>query len=440
MPSCVQNIVNFCIGTGACYTGPRWQDVVTAWQYTSRNPTPYCDDCIEVQFNKLATGVSSINGAAWVDSNCNKVPAPARSCGEFRVVSEISPISLVWNEKTARTAAILSSFPLEPSIAGSYYIWRASADLPLLVYDPEHKGRISSPAQLFGTWTFGGKQAASLNGPSAAPWKNGFEALQTLDANADKKVSGPELAPLALWFDQNQNGKSEDGEVRSLEEAGVTAVYFTPDETDPLTADVHAAQGYERTVQGKTITGSAIDWFSRRFSSAQEAMLALTAEANVRKQDGQNTPAQTEPAPPLAQKSISPLDGAWLWSFDEKDQAGQPKGQGMLTFKQEQNKIAGHTYLEAVLSEPLGSAAKLLLMLPLKGKQTATSEADTSYSFTVIEDRNKAVTDTEFRWLKETDSLIGKSVTRAPLGDRGKTTATFSYTWTAVRFVPKSAP
>ena len=70
-----------CIGTGACYTGPRWQDVVTAWQYTSRNPTPYCDDCIEVQFNKLATGVSSINGAAWVDSNCNKVPAPARSCG-----------------------------------------------------------------------------------------------------------------------------------------------------------------------------------------------------------------------------------------------------------------------------------------------------------------------------------------------------------------------
>ena len=57
--------------------------------------------------------------------------------------------------------------------------WREQA--PLLVYDPEHTGKVNSASQLFGQWTFGGQRLAALasdgRGLVSGPWENGFDAL-----------------------------------------------------------------------------------------------------------------------------------------------------------------------------------------------------------------------------------------------------------------------
>jgi len=85
-------------------------------------------------------------------------------------------------------------------------------DAALLVWDPEHTGRIDSGRRLFGTvtwWMF---------------WENGYRALAALDDDHDGWLSGTELNGLAVWFDRNQNGISEPGEVVSLEQAGVLAL------------------------------------------------------------------------------------------------------------------------------------------------------------------------------------------------------------------------
>jgi hypothetical protein len=98
------------------------------------------------------------------------------------------------------------------------------AKTPLLVYDPTGTGQVQSAEQLFGNWTFGASHSfvnkVSLNKGSQAEdeylWANGYEALAVLDTNSDGEISGEERALLALWFDDNQDGISQKGEVQSL--------------------------------------------------------------------------------------------------------------------------------------------------------------------------------------------------------------------------------
>jgi hypothetical protein len=84
-----------------------------------------------------------------------------------------------------------------------------------LVHDPLRTGRITSALQLFGSVTFW------------MFWPNGYEALCSLDDNADGELRGAELNGLALWHDRNQNGRSERGEVRTVQEHGVVALSCT---------------------------------------------------------------------------------------------------------------------------------------------------------------------------------------------------------------------
>lgn len=81
-----------------------------------------------------------------------------------------------------------------------------------LVYDAQGDGRITSATQMFGSATF------------MLFWENGYDALSTLDDNADRCLSGAELGRLALWHDANANGVSEPGEVRPLSEYGIKSL------------------------------------------------------------------------------------------------------------------------------------------------------------------------------------------------------------------------
>jgi tetratricopeptide (TPR) repeat protein len=81
-----------------------------------------------------------------------------------------------------------------------------------LVFDRHGKGRITSALQGFGSVTFW------------LFWRNGYEALRSLDDNGDGTISGRELQGVAIWNDENANGVSEPGEVRPATSWGIVAL------------------------------------------------------------------------------------------------------------------------------------------------------------------------------------------------------------------------
>ena len=91
-----------------------------------------------------------------------------------------------------------------------------STDAAWLVYDKQGAGQIDSAIQLFGNRSF------------MLFLEDGYAAMRILDADSDGHLSGAELQGLALWQDQNSNGISEIGEVKSLTEHGIESLSATP--------------------------------------------------------------------------------------------------------------------------------------------------------------------------------------------------------------------
>ena len=81
-----------------------------------------------------------------------------------------------------------------------------------LVWDPNRRGDIQSGFDLLGQRTW------------AVFWRDGFEAMRSLDDNRDGELAGSELGGLALWRDANSNGVSEAGEVAPVSDFGVVAL------------------------------------------------------------------------------------------------------------------------------------------------------------------------------------------------------------------------
>ena len=391
-----------------------------------------CDDHLAAKLRGTYLTYAGATHVLYINSSCQTVsaPAPSQLCGSFNVNYAPSPISLVWDEKSRNSAVLLSQFSLEPGKIGAWHLWRASEAMPLVVYDPDHTGRIYSATQLFGTWTFGGKNSAALGlrGVSS-PWSNGYEALATLDIEGDRKLSGEETAPLALWFDRNQNGVSEAGEVVDLRQAGVTALYIVPDRTDPLTGDVHAKLGYERLENGKLTTGASVDWFSASYASEAEAMLSLKAFAAV-----SATPIVKDEQPLFGApaNAVSPLSGAWLWTTG-KGKTGA-EAQGLLTFKPSvERELSGHSYVEFELNPPAGEASRMLVSDVLSGKVLDATAEEILFEFTVVSGNNGGKTFNTARWVKAEDKIYGQSKQELIIPDEKKTTALYTYAWTAKR-------
>jgi hypothetical protein len=196
----------------------------------------------------------------FFDANGNRIPSAGQSiCGS---ASTPSPISLVWSQDNSSIAEdSVSKFPLIYGLNDKWFHWKASAERPLLVIDPKHKGLITSASQLFGNFTFGKN------------WTDGYQALASLDKNRDSRISGSELDPLALWFDKNRDGVSQKGEVKPVKAVGVLALFYKVSSTDLQTNDVSAKIGYLRKISGRKVVGQSIDWYGEGpFDSKQEAL------------------------------------------------------------------------------------------------------------------------------------------------------------------------
>ncbi len=81
-----------------------------------------------------------------------------------------------------------------------------------LVFDPDRQGRCTSALQMFGNVTFW------------IFWRDGYEALRSLDDDNDGVLRGAELRGIALWQDCNGNGVCDPGEVRPVSEWGITTI------------------------------------------------------------------------------------------------------------------------------------------------------------------------------------------------------------------------
>jgi len=360
------------------------------------------DDCLmrEIANNQLSD--------VFLGDNCDvRTGVPVSElCDSQTILIQLrgSPISLVWNESADINSEVaVTRFPLDPAQAGAEFTWKASADFPLLVHDPAKSGKIVSATQLFGNFSFGKR------------FKDGFAALATLDANLDKEISGAELAEVRLWFDRNRDGVSDEGEVVDCADAGVSALYFTPDRTDEKTGDIIASRGYTLNHEGTTRVGRSIDWYGAPYRVAAVS--------------GKGSSAVRTKAAGKDEVSKVNFSGQWIWStgseFDSKAE------KGLLTIRDVGKKIAGYSFIETPLRRNSSQLRSMLSVRNIQGEKSVASDGTILLSMQLRGD-GRTIT-SEVTYDSKRDALVGTTLEEAPAELKSSGTKTVRYVWSARR-------
>ena len=342
--------------------------------------------------------------------------------------SRATPISFLMNDGfDIESELSVAQFPLEKDIQGHWYIWKGSKQAPLLVYDPQYTGNISSAEQLFGPWAFGGRL---VGGGNREPWDDGYKALAALDRNGDKKLTEAEIRGLALWFDENKDGVSQFGEVSPVGDAGIETIYFTPNKTDPVTGNIIATKGFDQRVKGNLVTKSSVDWQTFGAPSKSEAQNAIIAPLIA----GAGTPQASVTNINDGKKvGDSTLSGVWEWSSAEVAIPGLPQSDsfsGFLTFNElEDGSINGHSYSMFELERDQETTiSKMLAVRYGHGKKISADGQPLKYEFEL---RGAAfVIKSEIIPDPQTGKLNGTS--KATFMQHG-TEVAITYAWNAVR-------
>lgn len=386
---------------------------------------------------------------AYFDENCNPVkPGAVRACNLIGTISLGgtlgTPVSLLWKngyDIDSRTSFV--KFPLEMNQPNKYWTWKASENAPLVVYDPSHQGDIKDATQLFGRWAFGGQKSASLNSTNdpAKPWSNGYEALQSLDTNADNKLSGEELGSLGLWFDSNTDAVSQKGEVKSMADAGVTAIFFNQDYQDPITKNVHSKLGFERKDGDKTISGSSVDWMGEGQGTLQELFNKYVMNQNVKsstcKTPDKNNNNFFKQAVNLENlsKRTDRFSGIWEWQLDDKAFAEKTKNKGgyLMLLEDKNGDIAGQTVSDFPIEIKGRPEIKSMYMaLAVAGQRIKLDAFNNKARFSTRLEAGEANLDSEAEINSDRTILKGTTITTAKLPGSEKKVE-YRYNWTARR-------
>ena len=127
----------------------------------------------------------------------------------------MTPIAISLDPKTTLTEILdpdaTVSFDVDASGSKSHWCW-ITPKAGWLVYDQQKTESIDSAIQLFGNRTF----MLFLD--------NGYQAMRLLDANGDDRLADGELDGLAIWIDEDSNGVSDPGEVKTLAEFNIVGL------------------------------------------------------------------------------------------------------------------------------------------------------------------------------------------------------------------------
>lgn len=443
---CLQGALNACGSGGARNRYDFTDDCVAGYIYNKGYVNHSVTSCYLIGCS-YGTGTGA---TTWtLDSNCNRVNVPADAMCNIYMDWIVSPVSLLWDgAESIEDYSAISRFPLDAGDSKQWYVWRASAETPLLVYDPEHTGSVVDATSLFGSWTFGGKTSGftqtSLIERSdriqGTAWENGYEPLGLLDANQDGRVAGEELAPLALWFDRNADGVSDEGEVVSLAEAGVTELFYQDARANEQTGDVHLAIGYTRSVDGRSVQGSSVDWFAKGFNSYGQAVQEVMRRNSFG--DTSSTPSVEHdvPAEPVSWTERDPLFGTWKWTISERPEWAEQKGSietsGLVFFTDEGDRkgteFLGRSYLEVPVVQSSTDVKTTVIGHELKGWKLIDDAKNQYYYKYQIFDKRGNETTTKLYINKD-----GKTATATSTFVSASKGKPFSYTWTAEKVLDR---
>jgi hypothetical protein len=338
-----------------------------------------------------------------------------------------TPLSLVWSYSGTKEPSTIVQFKLDPRSDSAQSMWRGSAALPLLVHDPRHTGVITSAEQLFGNWTFGGKRLPSSDdkNSSPAPWRDGYEPLATLDKDLDGEVSGAELDPLALWFDDNRDGISQRGEVRTLADVSVTTLYYNPDKTEQ--GAIIASKGYERVVDGKAIVLPSMDWYEKGLKAGPGDLLESESGSVSDSASSKQTSKQVSKT---QNGETSRLFGVWGWAIDTSSNGSSEasRASGYLSLDPLENGVFGTTISQVDVS----GDPKLAGMVGFKhfvGSLSKTEAGQQEVKFTVKVANGATLSNTATLSV-DGKTLKGKTVVA---NSDNSTTGSYEYTWNAQR-------
>lgn len=125
----------------------------------------------------------------------------------------------------------------------------------LLVRDINGNGQIDDGTELFGN------NSVLSSGEKAA---NGFEALKDLDSNNDGVFNNQDTAwnEVKVWKDVNGNGVVDDGELLTLEQAGITGINLDYQNTNTTDENGNQHKQTGTFIKADGTTGSIHDvWF-----------------------------------------------------------------------------------------------------------------------------------------------------------------------------------
>ena len=396
----------------------------------------------------VASSEDSRGELYYMDSKCDIVANPGQLhnlCGYAGIVS--TPISLIFGDSVAlRRDARVVQFDLNPMYTGHYTIWLASTQTPLLVVDAERTKKITAQ-NLFGHWTFGGRTDDPFShrerdyAEIREPWRNGFEALGGLDKNGDERVSGAELAPLALWFDNNRDAILDEGELKTLHDVGITEVFYAGAELDPTTSDLELTVGYVREVNGTKQAGASIDWFADTFDSERSAADALSSQSVARQESlGAKAEEYLQFAPARVGPVQSDLSGFWTWTLDSETNAVRP---GMFAMQQDADgALHGYSVAEALLERNEFDLNSVIKTIAINGKVVSADGQNRKaiFSSRAADGSSELESDAEL----SADGMTLRGVSHQKLlGPNLSTdaTVTMTYRWTARRVIgPDSKP
>lgn len=333
-------------------------DAEELWRAFIAPPLTYLDSCINASLTLGQTGATQTQyqvGGKWLatkptegafvtresttvylQSDCRPVEKwkqeIIKTCdvpitAYFNAYS--SPVSLLWGEGTKiKDISSRSKFPINPKEAGKWFIWKGSGKTPLVVWDPEGTGVIVAAAQLFGNHTFDKE------------WKNGYEPLGSLDKDHNDWLEGEELKGIALWFDFNQDGISDTGEVKKPSDVGVFAIGTKSSQDDLKNGNIFADKGYKRKVGDKVIEGRSVDWFSGSVEGrfGVEALYGGSSEGKDAA-SAENRNKEMAPSKDVA--------GIWDWRMVDFSKQELPENmpRGSFTLLVDDNGVSGTSYV-----------------------------------------------------------------------------------------------